>query len=342
MSIDLVKDPSTTQKIHDLIAYCGADSSTFDAELVTQQIQTALRLLFEGHDTGQIKLITRALKEMRYAYTIFNQFAGIKRLSIFGSARTPEDHPDYLMAKSLAAEMAKQGWMAITGAAMGIMKAGLEGASRASSFGLSIRLPNEAGANDIIEGDIKLINFNYFFTRKLMFVSHADAVAAFPGGFGTQDELFECLTLMQTGKANLVPIILMQGSNSSYWNHWISYLEENLYQLGWTSPSDRSLYYFAPTVSDAVAHVTLFYRRFHSYRFVKDLLVIRLLKPLTPDQLAQLNQDFPILVKEGGMEQRGALEEETDYPDLPRLTFIFTRRNYGRLRELINTLNALP
>lgn len=340
MSHDSVKDPATLQAIHTLIAHCGGDSHSFEGALVTELIQTSLRLLFEGHHAGQLKLMTRSLKEMRYAYSVFNHYAGVLRVSIFGSARTPENHPDYEAAKKLGMELASRGWMAITGAAHGIMKAGLEGASRASSFGLSIRLPNEGTTNEIIHGDVKLINFNYFFTRKLMFMSHANALAVFPGGFGTLDELFECLTLLQTGKANLIPIVLVEGVGGNYWEAFQAYIEQNLFDEHWISPEDLSLYYRAPTVADAVAHIERFYRRFHSYRYVKDLIVIRLKKALTEEQLLTLNQEYALLIKEGAMVQQEALQEEQEHRELPRLVFSFTRKNHGLLRRLIDRLNA--
>ena len=181
---------------------------------VEELLGTGLKLLSDGCDVSQIKLIENAVKEIRRSYRVFNRFRGVQKVSIFGSARTPEDHPDYIAARSFGQSMAAEHWMAITGAGDGIMKAGHEGPSRESSFGLSIRLPFETNANDIIAGDDKLISFKYFFTRKLMFVSHSDAVAVFPGGFGTMDEIFEVLTLIQTGKSPIVPIVLVEGADT--------------------------------------------------------------------------------------------------------------------------------
>ena len=248
MTKEHVRELQTVEAIHALIRSCGADSSTFAAELVTEMVQNSIKLLFETHHEGQIKLMNRALKEMRYAFNVFNPYMGTPCVSIFGSARTPEDHPEYQLARSFAAALASNGWMVITGAANGIMKAGLEGASRASSFGLSILLPNESGANPVIEGDLKLIHFRYFFTRKLLFMSQSHAFAAFPGGVGTQDELFECLTLMQTGKAPLLPIVLLEPEEGTYWEHWEAYLEANFFKRGFVNPEDRSLYYRASSL----------------------------------------------------------------------------------------------
>jgi uncharacterized protein (TIGR00730 family) len=302
-------------------------------------IQTNLRLAQENHDLGQLKLIARSMKEMRYAYRIFNQYKEKQCISIFGSARTPENHPDYIAAQNFSAGMAANGWMCITGAANGIMKAGLEGPQRESSFGLSIRLPFEVPTNSVIEGDAKLISFRYFFTRKLMFTSHSDALAVFPGGFGTMDELFEMLTLQQTGKASIVPITLIEGDDGLYWNHWQEYVEEQLLKSGWVSPEDRNLYYIAKSPEDAVAHIQHFYRRFHSSRYVKDMLVIRLKSPLTFQQIGALNLKFKSLIASGKLMEVSALPEESDHLELPRIAFHHTHRDFGLIRALIDEIN---
>jgi uncharacterized protein (TIGR00730 family) len=231
-------------------------------------------------------------------------------------------------------------WVCITGGAEGIMKAGLEGAQKESRFGLSIRLPFESPSNSLLAGDPKLITFRYFFTRKLMFLSHSDAIAAFPGGVGTQDELFEVLTLMQTGKANILPVVLLEGINGSYWQAWQEYLHQNLLKNGWISPEDLNLFFLAPSVESAVAHIQQFYRRYHSSRYVKDTLVIRLLTSLTESQVEQLNQEFVSLIKNGKMYLTKALPEETDHRELPRLAFEHNRRFFGRLRLLIDKINS--
>lgn len=326
-------------KIKDIIELMGADPSTLEADLVKQMIETALKMLKGGYDGGQLKLMTRAFKEMRYAYQIFNRYPASRRISIFGSARTSEDHPDYLEAKNFGSLMTKMGWMCITGAADGIMKAGLEGAHISSSFGLSIRLPFESPSNSLIAGDPKLITFRYFFTRKLMFLSHSDALAAFPGGFGTQDELFESLTLMQTGKANIVPLVLIEGENGVYWSEWLEYLQSHLLANRWISPEDESFFYIASSAEDAVHHIKKFYFRYHSSRYVKDTLVIRMLTPLSEEQIEQLNREFGILIKAGRIYATPALLEETDHLELPRIAFEHNRRHFGILRQLIDRLN---
>lgn len=324
--------------IHDLIEGSGGDPSTFEGDLISQQIQTSLKLIQEGHDVGQLKLMTRSMKELRYAYRVFNEYPHDHRVSIFGSARTPEDHPDFLAAKDFSIGMAKEGWTCITGAANGIMKAGMHGHPE-GSYGLSIRLPFEDTSNTLIEGDPKLISFRYFFTRKLMFMSHSDALAAFPGGFGTLDELYEMLTLMQTGKGNIIPVVLMEGVGGVYWHHWDIYMKKNQLENGWISPQDRNLYYIAPTVQDGIDHIKQFYKRYHSSRFVGENFVIRLNHPITEKQLKELNKKYAPLVKTGEMMLCDALPEESDHPDLQRIVFHFIRKDFGTLRALIDDIN---
>lgn len=328
------------ESIAALVTQSGGDPESFAGRLVAEMMRTSLRLLREGHDAGQIKLINSALKEMRYAYRVFNQYTGVRKVTIFGSARTPEDHPDYVSAREFSRLMAANAWMCITGAGDGIMKAGHEGPQREASFGLSIRLPFETTANEVIEGDPKLINFRYFFTRKLMFVSHADAVAVFPGGFGTQDELFESLTLVQTGKSNIVPIVLLEGRADHYWKHWLKYIEKNLLDERFISPEDMSIFHVAKTPEDAVEHVLQFYRVYHSSRYVGPMLVMRLQQKLTDAQLAILNDEFGSLIRSGKMEMSGPLEGERDHLEMPRLVFDHHRHQYGKLRQLIDRINT--
>ena len=335
-----VSDQKIVAAIQNIIEECGGKRDSFEADLITQQIQTSLRLLTEGHNTGQMKLITRALKEMRYAYHIFNEYPSSHRVSIFGSARTPEDHPNYHIAEEFSKSLTKHGWMCITGAASGIMKAGMAGgASAESSFGLSIRLPFEEPNNRIIEGDPKLISFRYFFTRKLMFMSHSNAIAIFPGGFGTLDELFEMLTLIQTGRGAIIPVVLMEEPNGVYWHHFKNYIEKNLLANGCISQEDLGLFYIARAVNDGVKHILQFYRRYHSSRYVKDDFVIRMLTPITQEQVKLLNQKFSRLVKSGSMRLSKPLPGEDDFLDLPRLVFHHTRKYFGLMRMLIDEIN---
>jgi uncharacterized protein (TIGR00730 family) len=328
----------------------GADAhrSARRTALVEDMVRSSLKVLEDGSDLGQVKVMERALREMRNAYRVFNRYKGVRKISIFGSARTPETHPDYHAAREFGRLMAAEGWMAITGAGMGIMKAGHEGPSRESSFGLSIRLPFETNANEIIKGDPKLINFKYFFTRKLMFVSHSDAVACFPGGFGTMDEIFETLTLIQTGKCHPMPVVLVEGAGgdgkpSGYWKRWEAGVVHNLVEAGWISPEDTSLYEIADGPADAVARVTRFYRRYHSSRYVGDTFVVRVKRALSRRQVEELNDAFSHLVKTGTVDQHlGPLEGEDDHVHLPRVAFHHTKRGFGHVRRFIDRINEMP
>lgn len=333
-------NPEVDEKIKDLIAATGANPDTQEADFVRQMIQTSLKMANDGFDMGQLKLMTRSFKEMRYAYRVFNEYRKSRLVSIFGSARVLESHPDYQTAKAFSTLMASQGWVCMTGAADGIMRAGLEGAGKNSSFGLSIRLPFEHANHTVLAGDPKLISFRYFFTRKLMFISHSDAIAAFPGGVGTQDELFESLTLMQTGKSNIVPLVLIEGHDGHYWQAWEHYIQNNLLAKGMISAEDQNLYYRAPGVEQAVDHILRFYRRYHSSRYVKDTLVIRLLTPLTDPQIHHLNQEFQPLIKEGHIQATKPLFDENDHLGLPRIAFEHNRKHFGLLRAMIDRINS--
>ena len=310
-------------------------------EMISQMVDTCLKMAKEGHDSGQVKLVTHALKEMRYAYQVFNRYAGIRKVSIYGSARTPEDHPDYIAAAEFGRLMAQQEWMAITGAGDGIMKAGHEGPQREASFGLAIRLPFETTANAIIEGDAKLINFRYFFTRKLMFMTHSDAVVACPGGFGTQDESFEALTLVQTGKSNIIPIVMIAGDGNDYWVNWERHVKDDLLGHKMISEEDLSLFHVASNPQDGVDHIMQFYRVFHSSRYVHGDYIIRINNKITEESIDRLNKSFPDILREGKIIQSGVAHTvEQDHTELPRLIVPHKRRSFGRLRQLIDMVNT--
>ena len=309
-------------------------------EMISQMIDTCLKMAKEGHDSGQIKLVTYALKEMRYAYQVFNRYIGTRKVSIYGSARTAEDNPDYKAAAEFGRLMAEVNWMAITGAGDGIMKAGHEGPQREASFGLAIRLPFETTANAIIEGDPKLINFRYFFTRKLMFMTHSDAVVGCPGGFGTQDELFEALTLVQTGKSNIIPVVMIAGEGSDYWVNWEKHIHQDLLGNGMISEEDESLFHVATTPQDAVNHIMDFYKVYHSSRYVRSDYVIRTNAELTNDSIVRLNDSFSDIIRTGKIQKSAPLSTERDHLELPRIIVPHTRRSFGRLRQLIDMVNT--
>src|SRR5436190_755871 len=244
-------DPDIAQALDKMVEQVGGAPGSFNAKLVRELMQTALKLIPDGRDTGEIKLITNSVKEIRYAYRVFGKFKDPHKVTIFGSARTPEGHPDYIACVEFSKLMAEAGWMSITGAGMGIMHAGHVGPGRKSSFGVAIRLPFETTANQVIAGDEKLIQFRYFFTRKLMFLSQAEAVALFPGGFGTMDEAYEALTLVQTGKSSMIPIVMLEGEGGMYWRQWEQWTAKGLLERGLISPEDVNLYYIARDAGDA-------------------------------------------------------------------------------------------
>lgn len=317
-----------------------------NGDLVRQMITTALKLVDDGADRADMKIINTALKEMRYSAKVFAPYRRVRKVSLFGSARVSQDTELYRQAVEFSREMARRGFMIITGAGHGIMKAGNEGAGRERSFGVNIRLPFEQVANEVIAGDPKLINFKYFFTRKLAFLKETHAVVCCPGGFGTHDEGFEALTLVQTGKSHMVPIVFLHPPSHRFWHDWNDYIRERLLARGLISPEDLALYRVTDDVTRACDEITRFYRRYHSMRYVREKLVIRLEAPLSPQELEELNQDFADLLVEGRIEQvPSALPEETDdqpIAHLPRLTLHFTRRAFGRLRQLLDRLNELP
>jgi uncharacterized protein (TIGR00730 family) len=308
-------------------------------------IQTTLRLAEDQADRGDIKILNAALRELVYAFRVFAPYRGIRKVTMFGSARTAEDQPEYRQALAFAHEISRKGWMVITGAGDGIMKAGQGGAGRERSFGVNIRLPLEQRANEFIQNDSKLLTFRYFFTRKLIFLKETDGIALFPGGFGTMDEAFEILTLIQTGKSNPLPVVCVDRPGGDYWRAWDGYIREVLLARGLVSPEDPALYRITDRLDVAVAEITEFYRNYHSSRYVGDRLAMRLQQAPTAEQLDRLNTQFRDILVDGAMTVNPALPEETNdhaIAHLPRLVLHFNRRDIGRLRQLIDTLNQLP
>ena len=272
---------------------------------------TICRLGADRADRGDLKILNAALRELRYAFKIFAPYKEIPKVTMFGSARTPQDHPQYLQARKFAELIQQHGWMVITGAGDGIMRAGHHGATREASFGVAISLPFEQTTNAIIADDPKLVNFKYFFTRKLIFVKEAWAIVLFPGGFGTHDEGFESLTLVQTVKTTPVPIVLCNEPGGTYWQHWRSYLEDALLANGMIDEADLHLFYVTDRAEDAVNEVVKFYQRYHSSRFVDDHFVMRLNRPLPAGALSEINDTFSDILTKGAFEQfDGPLEGE--------------------------------
>ncbi len=332
-------NPELEHRIRELIAFKGGGHNQ---DLVTDLVEQSLKLLHDVEDRGDVKVIQTAVRELRYAFKLFAPYAGKRKVTIFGSARTSPESIEYRQAVEFGQRIADAGFMVITGAGPGIMQAGHEGAGVERSFGANIRLPWEQSANPVIAEDKKLVTFKYFFTRKLIFIRHSDALALFPGGFGTMDESYEALTLMQTGKSQLMPLILVDKPGGTYWKTWDKNVREHLLRNELISPEDLGLYHITDNVDDAVRHIARFYRNFHSTRFVRDLLVIRLKNPPTPTAIAALNEDFDDIITGEPFHLIPPTPEEADdseHLDLQRLAFGFNRRGYGRLRQLIDVLN---
>jgi uncharacterized protein (TIGR00730 family) len=303
------------------------------------------RLARDGAHRGDLKLLTNAFKELRYAFKVFAPFHDVRKVSIFGSARTASDDPEFLHAVEFARRMRERQWMIITGAGGGIMGAAQRGAGRAGSFGVAIRLPHEQRTNVVIADDPKLINFKYFFTRKILFLKEASAIALFPGGFGTQDEGFEALTMIQTGKTNLMPLVMIDAPGGTYWQHWRTYIKAELVLNGMIDEEDLGLFKLTDDLDEAVEEINGFYRRYHSMRYVGPLLMLRLNSPLAPAVLERLNDTYAAsILTEGRIEQHSApIEgegEEVEHPELPRLTLAFNHKSVARLRRLVDDINA--
>ncbi|MBI4341422.1 MAG: LOG family protein [Candidatus Omnitrophica bacterium] len=316
----------------------------FDRRLLSELVVSAYRLGQDRASTGDLKLINAAIKELRYAFKILRPYRTIRKVAMFGSARLHRQHPAYAMGKEFGSRMAQAKWMVITGAASGIMGAGHEGAGREASVGLNIRLPFEQGANPVIAQDQKLITCKYFFTRKLLFIKESHATALFPGGFGTLDEGFESLTLVQTGKSDPRPIVFVDSPRGTFWRPMLKFFEERLVQRGMISSSDRSIYQAARSAEDAARQIVQFYRVYHSIRYVGEKLVMRLQQRIPDAALGRLSEEFSDILTVGPIRQGNALAEEADEPQLaqlPRLILKFNRKDFGRLIQLIHRINRL-
>ena len=296
----------------------------------------------DGASRGDLKIVSRTLRELRYAFKVFAPYRRRRKVTVFGSARTPDTEPAYEQAVQFSRAMAAQDWLVVTGAASGIMEAGHRGAGREHSMGLNIMLPFEQDANPVIAGDEKLVYMKYFFTRKLMFVKECDAVVCLPGGFGTLDEAMEVLTLLQTGKRDMVPVVLLDAPGGDFWTGFQQMIVDRLLAHGMIAEEDLAFYRLTDDCQTAVDEVLGFFRVYHSMRYVRRQLVFRLYTPLDAAQLQQINEQFGDILVEGRFEQSGPLPEENDeqeLSDLSRLAFHFNRRDLGRLRQLIDHLN---
>ena len=336
-----LKSESANLAIQKLIEEAGGDE---DHDLLIQMITTVLKLQDEKVERGDLKILNTTLKELRWAFKVYRPYRHIRKVTVFGSARTPVKNISFQEAKKFGELMAKNSWMVITGGSGGIMHAGNLGAGRTHSFGANIILPFEQAANPVVEDDRKMINFKYFFTRKLIFVKESDAICLFPGGFGTLDELFEVLTLIQTGKMMPRPIILVEPKGFRYWKKWQVFVKEGLLRLGMIDADDQNLYEIVETAEIAQKRIVHFYRNFHSMRFVGNWLAIRLKRKLNSEELVQINQKYKRLLTKGKFKSSKALPAEageTEAAGLYRLIGRFDRRRYGLLKKMIDFINDL-
>ncbi len=312
-------------------------------EIVREMIIAALKAGLEDEERADLKLMNTTLKEMRFTAKIFGPYSSVKKVTVFGSARTGSDEPVYAMAQKLGRELAASGYMVITGAGPGIMQAVNEGAGPEKSFGVNIRLPFEQRPNPVLEGNPRLITYKYFFNRKVAFLKEAHAIALFPGGFGTLDEAMETLTLVQTGKRDPLPLVLVDEPGGRYWAKWLRLFEDELLAQGYIMASDFNFFERVDSVSAAIERINHFYRRYHSLRHVDKQVVLRLTSEISTDAVRELNSLFKdMLVPAGRILLSGPLPEETDEPEiahLPRLILDFNSRDFGRLRSLIDMVN---
>lgn len=334
-----VFDKDADEAIAKLAKLC---SSAGTESLLEEILTSCVKLGMESQDVGDLKLINNCLKELRYSFKVFSPYRNIKKAIMFGSARSGKDSAEYKMAEEFAEKITKKGYMVVTGGGPGVMEAGNKGAGRGKDFALNIRLPFEQKPNPYLDEKERLINFKYFFTRKLIFIKETDATALFPGGFGTNDEGFEAITLMQTGKSRPRPVVLMEPKGSAYWAGWLRFIEEQLAGNGFINKHDLNLFQVARSADEAVKYIENFYKVYHSLRYVEGLTVLRLNRPLSENTLKSVNHEFRDILTAGQIMPSSALKEELqkqEYPDLPRLVMKFNLRDYGRLFELIRIIN---
>jgi uncharacterized protein (TIGR00730 family) len=315
-----------------------------NADLIEEMLTTVVKLGMENDDRGDLKLINMALKELRYASKVFSPYKNDRKVVVFGSARSRKDSEEYKMAVKLSELIVRNGFKVITGGGPGIMEAGNRGAGREESFSLNIKLPFEQRHNPFIAGDKKAVSFKYFFNRKLFFLKESDATVIFPGGFGTLDECFESLTLIQTGKSKPRPIILIDSPDSQYWNHLIGFVKEQLVEGGFILNSDSSLLIRVNSIEQAVDEILQFFRIYHSIRYVGDKTILRLNKPLSSEDINKLNKKYSHILRSGKIESTDSLpaeQKDEEFLDLPRLVMDFNRYDFGIFHEMLRFLNTL-
>jgi uncharacterized protein (TIGR00730 family) len=336
-------DPQILKKIDDLLSMVVGDEQT-NRDLAREMIVTALKSVKSKIDRGDMKLMNRSMRELRYAFKVLGQYRDRRKVTVFGSARTTPDDPVYRECVTFARKLQRRGFMVVTGAGPGIMEAGNQGAGRENSIGINIRLPFEQEPNRIVAGSPRYVECRYFFTRKLLLAKEADAGAFFAGGFGTQDEAFELLTLIQTGKAEMIPVVMVDVHGGRYWRDWKAYVVKDMLKTEKISAEDMHLFKICQSADEACKEIFQFYRNYHSMRYVHKKLVLRVLRAPEPPELRSLEKEFKDIIVRGPITVSEALPEEREEEAvlrLPRVIFEFDRMHYGRLRQLINRLNEI-
>jgi len=340
MALSNPKNHLTPALNQELLEIVEQISSHKHGKWIERALSVLLRIAGEDIDRLDWKIIANSLEDLEKGFQTFYKYRHTRKITIFGSARIETQTREYQLAVEFARRITELGFMVLTGGGGGIMQAGNQGAGKENSFGLNINLPFEQQANPYIIDDPKLINFKYFFTRKLFFLKESDAIALFPGGFGTQDEAFETLTLCQTGKYGPVPVVLIDEPEGNYWSLWHNYVCQ-LIDRQLVSPGDINLYTITDNIEDACQIIANFYRVYHSSRYVEDLFVMRLNQEITAEQLQELNKKFSDILVKGRIEKSTALPPEQGHAteNLPRITFYFNQKDLGRLYQMINQIN---
>lgn len=334
-----IGDKALDGLISELVKKAGSVETEY---LLREILTTAVKLGKESSDKGDLKLVNSALKELRYSFKIFSPYRHVKKAVIFGSARSKDTSVEYRMAEEFARKLTEIGYMIVTGGGPGVMEAGNKGSKTGEDFALNIRLPFEQKTNPYIHEKNKIIYFKYFFTRKLIFIKETDATALFQGGFGTQDEGFEMLTLIQTGKSRPRPVVLMEPKGSTYWAQWLHFVNKELVKKGYIKKEDLNLFRIVRTVDEGIKYIEDFYKVYHSIRYVSGLTVLRLNKEISDKTLKLINQEFKDILTSREIKRSPPTVKETqegEYLNLSRLVMNFNMHDYGRLCELILVIN---
>lgn len=335
-------DPEILQRI-DKLVHTVVGTGQENRDLAREMIVTSLKSVKSRLGRGDMKLLNRALRELRYAFKVLGQFQHRRKVTIFGSARARPSDPIYRQTLAFARQLRRRGYMIVTGAGPGIMQAGNQGAGQEHSIGINIQLPFEQRPNPFVDSSRQYLQCRYFFTRKLLLAKEADAAVFFPGGFGTQDEAFELLTLIQTGKAEMIPIIFVDVPRGRYWKDWLAYIRKHLLRGNKISPEDMHLFTLTNSARHACGTVLRFYRNYHSMRYIDKWLVLRIQRSPDPASLKRLTRAFSDIIVKGGLASTRAFPEEWDDEHtvhLPRIVFHFDRIHFGRLRQFIDRLNG--